>query len=245
MPTSTVASASPRARSSSMPVGQRRRGRERRLARAVEAQHVVGRRGRHDQVDELVDPRRRLAGRARGRAREALEVPLEQERPAAVDAQRLERRAAAQERLVAGAEDRLGRIDQPAPGNGDREQRHAATSPPTAARSGRALTHDSSISASGSESHTMPPPTQRCTRPVGDRERADREREVEVAVRRDGAERAHRRAAPDRLEPCDVVDGGDLRRAGDRAARERRRAGSRRGRRPAAQPALDASRRDA
>ena len=33
------------------------------------------------------------------------------------------------------------------------------------ARSGRAFTHDSSISASGSESQTMPPPTQRWIRP--------------------------------------------------------------------------------
>ena len=38
--------------------------------------------------------------------------------------------------------------------HGDRARRRAASS-------GRALTHDSSISASGSESQTMPPPTQR------------------------------------------------------------------------------------
>ena len=36
----------------------------------------------------------------------------------------------------------------------------------SAARSGRAFTHDSSISASGSESQTIPPPTQRWTRPA-------------------------------------------------------------------------------
>ena len=38
-------------------------------------------------------------------------------------------------------------------------------SPPTEASSGRAFTHDSSISASGSESQTIPPPTQRWMRP--------------------------------------------------------------------------------
>ena len=47
----------------------------------------------------------------------------------------------------------------------EREERHRATASrsgaPIAARSGRAFTHDSSISAAGSESHTMPPPTQR------------------------------------------------------------------------------------
>ncbi len=37
-----------------------------------------------------------------------------------------------------------------------------------------------------------------------------------------GAERAHRRAAPDRLEPLDVLHRRELRRAGDRASRERR-----------------------
>ena len=46
----------------------------------------------------------------------------------------------------------------------------------------------------------MPPPTQRWIVPVGDRERPDREREVEVAVPADPPERAHRRAAAHRLE---------------------------------------------
>ena len=57
---------------------------------------------------------------------------------------------------------------------------------------------------------------------LGDRERPDRQREVEVAVRVHAADGAHRGAAADRLESGDVVDRGDLRRAGDRAARERR-----------------------
>ena len=94
-----------------------------------------------------------------------VEVAVEQERPAVVDPERLERRAAAQERFVVRAEDGRAGIDQPATGDGDREQRHAGTRPPTARRSGRALTQDSSISASGSESQTMPPPTQRWMRP--------------------------------------------------------------------------------
>ena len=64
----------------------------------------------------------------------------------------------------------------------------------------------------------MPPPTQRWICPVGDRERADRERELEVAVRLDPPERAHRRAAADRLERGDQVERRDLRAAGDRAA---------------------------
>ena len=58
--------------------------------------------------------------------------------------------------------------------------------------------------------------------PAGDGEGADRQRQLEVAVRLDRPERAHRRAAADGLEPRDVVDRGDLRRARDRAARERR-----------------------
>ena len=80
---------------------------------------------------------------------------VEQERAAAVHAERLEDRSPAQERIVAGTEDRLARVDEAAAGNRDREQIHAT------ARSGRAFTHDSSISAAGSESHVMPPPTQR------------------------------------------------------------------------------------
>src|SRR4029079_9811546 len=91
----------------------------------------------------------------RDREAETVDVPVEQERQPAVGAHGLERNAAAQERLVVCPEDGLARVDEPAPRDRDRVQRH------TAARSGRAFTHDSSISASGSESQTMPPPTQR------------------------------------------------------------------------------------
>ena len=72
------------------------------------------------------------------------------------------------------------------------------------------------------------PSPRRCRRPprdgspLRDRERPDRQRQVEVAVRIDPADRSHRRAAPDRLERCDVVDGGDLGRTRDRSAREGR-----------------------
>jgi hypothetical protein len=59
-------------------------------------------------------------------------------------------------------------------------------------------------------------------RAVGDRERPDGQREVEVAVPVDAPERAHRGAATHRLELGDQVDRGDLGRAGHRASRERR-----------------------
>ena len=81
------------------------------------------------------------------------------------DSHRLERGRAAQQRLVVGEEDRLGGIDEPPARDRGGEQLHTGTRPPTAPRSGRAFTHDSSISASGSESQTMPPPTQRWMRP--------------------------------------------------------------------------------
>ena len=66
----------------------------------------------------------------------------------------------------------------------------------------------------------MPPPTQRWMRSVGDREGPDGQGELEVAVRVDGAERPHRRAAADGLEQGDMVDGRDLGTARDRSARE-------------------------
>src|SRR5581483_9087101 len=50
----------------------------------------------------------------------------------------------------------------------EREERHttaARSGAPIACSSGRAFTHDSSISACGSDSQTMPPPTQRWMRP--------------------------------------------------------------------------------
>ena len=91
-------------------------------------------------------------------------MPVEPERPTAVDADRLEGRAAAQESLVVGVDDGSVWIDDAAAGHGEREQRHriaaSVSGAPIAASSGRSLTHDSSISSSGSESQTIPPPTQ-------------------------------------------------------------------------------------
>ena len=52
---------------------------------------------------------------------EPVEVRVEPERPAGVDAQRLERGAAAQERLVVGADDRLVGSTRPRPVDGERE----------------------------------------------------------------------------------------------------------------------------
>ena len=104
-----------------------------------------------------------------GRGREPLEVLLEPERRAAVDAQRLERRrgrAGAPRRRRAGRA-RRGRRRR-APRRRPRaasSRRSASTGAPIAASSGRAFVHDSSISASGSESQTIPPPTQRWMRP--------------------------------------------------------------------------------
>ena len=69
----------------------------------------------------------------------------------------------------------------------------------------------------------MPPPTQRWIRPsaiANVRIVSARSRSPFAA---DDAERAHRRAAADRLERGDQIERGDLRRAGDRAAGEGRR----------------------
>ena len=90
----------------------------------------------------------------RGRA-QPFEVRVELERTAAVHAGRLEDRSPPQEHVVTSIEHGLARIDEAAAGDGNCEQIHAT------ARRGRALTHDSSISASASEPHVMPPPTQR------------------------------------------------------------------------------------
>ena len=148
------------------------------------------------------------------------------ERPAAVDPDRLERRPAAQQRLVVGAQHRLGRIDDAAASDRDREQAHRA--PHLDRRADR-----------GEERPRLRPrlldlrlrlrvPDDAAADPemdpvLGDRERPDRQRQVEVAVAADDAERAHRRAAADGLERGDQVERGDLRRAGDGAAGERRR----------------------
>ena len=88
----------------------------------------------------------------------------EAEPRAGVDADRLEGAAAAQQRLVVGAEHRFRRIDDAATADRDCQNAHriaASSGAPIAASSGPAFVHDSSISASGSESQTIPPPTQR------------------------------------------------------------------------------------
>src|SRR5207253_432943 len=122
--------------------------------------------GRHPL--ELRGIRRRETEPAR-RLLQPLEVPVEPERPAAVDADGLEGRAAAEESLVVRVHDRSVWIDHAAAGHGEREQRHriaaSVRGAPIAATSGRSLTHDSSISSSGSESQTIPPPTQTWMRP--------------------------------------------------------------------------------
>ena len=82
----------------------------------------------------------------------------------------------------------------------------------------------------------MPPPTQRWTRPSATANVRIVSASSKSPFALDRPERAHRRAAADRLEPRDVVERGDLRRAGDRAAGERRAQdlGERRVRRAAA-----------
>ncbi len=113
----------------------------------------------------------RRQGHARGGAGEPVEMFVQLERPAPVDAGRLERGAAAEKRLVVGLQDRLAGRDGAAPRTATARSVTRATgasagSPlPRAARRGRAFTQDSSISSSGSESQTMPPPTQRWARP--------------------------------------------------------------------------------
>src|SRR5260370_35886049 len=85
---------------------------------------------------------------------------VEEKRPAVIHAQCLERGASPEQRFVVGTEHRLAHVDEAATRHGDREDVHAL-----AASRGRAFTHDSSTSASGSESHTIPPPTQRWSAP--------------------------------------------------------------------------------
>ena len=93
---------------------------------------------------------------------------------------------------------------------------------PIARRSGSALTHDSAISASGIRIPDDAPADPEVDAPLRDRERADRQREIEVTVAVDATERTHRRAATDRLDLGDQVDRRDLRSARDRPAGERR-----------------------
>ena len=69
-----------------------------------------------------------------GRDGEARKVPVEQERPTSVDAGRLEHGAPAQKRLVVGGEDRLVRVDEPPPSDGDGKYVHQATPAPDRTR---------------------------------------------------------------------------------------------------------------
>ena len=177
------------------------------IAGPVEAQRGVGGAGGLDRAGERA--RTRAVGRRQPEAAadaRAARRAAEEERPPAVDPRRLERGAPAQQRLVARAEDRRVRIDEPAPATATASSFHAATSPPTAASSGRALTQDSSISASASESQTIPPPTQRCTRPSATANVRIVSARSKSPFGRSVAERAHRRAAADRLERGDQVD---------------------------------------
>ena len=143
-------------------------------------------------------------GRGRARVAEPLDRPAEPvevlvqpERPAAVDAQRLERRPPAREPLVVDRDDGPRRVDEAAPRDGAATGRMFTVRPPVsgpalpdgpssgapmAVSSGAAFASDSSTSSAGLESQTMPPPTQRWRRPLGDGERPDRQRELEVAV---------------------------------------------------------------
>src|SRR5262245_49808188 len=104
------------------------------------------------------------------RGGESRDVIVEPERPATVDAQGLEGGTASEKRVVVRPQHRLVRGHESAPPDGQREQGHrqagSGSGAPTASASGRALTQDSSISASGRESQTTPPPAQRWTRPA-------------------------------------------------------------------------------
>ncbi len=143
-------------------------------ARPVEAQDAVG------LAEACRVPRGKLGRGPRGStvgspirsadAARRVEVLLEAKRPSAVDPERLEGRLASQQRQVVGVQDRLVRVDDPAAGDRQREQRHAGSgSGAASARSRRGAAVPSPTTPRspppGSESHTMPPPTQRWMRP--------------------------------------------------------------------------------
>src|SRR6476661_2497697 len=139
----------------------------------VEANEAVGLRGGGERLGcETVEERAVDLRQVEpcSRVREAREMLVHPEGPAAVDARRLERRTPAEKTLVVGEDDRLVRVDDTASRNCERDQQardasSAGTVEPIAVSSGAAFVHDSSISSSGSESQTMPPPTQRWMRP--------------------------------------------------------------------------------
>ena len=168
----------------------------------VEPQHVIGRRRRERRARPAraapVGRRQRERG---GRVREPLEVPVEQERPAAVDADasRTPRRRAAAPRRPPQKTGSAGST-RPRPATATASSVMPGTRPPTAASSGRALTHDSSISASGSESQTIPPPTQRWMRPSAIANVRIVSARSKSPFALDRPERPHRRAATDGLE---------------------------------------------
>ena len=142
----TTASRSPRARSSSRPSGSSRRARARRraaaLARPPSRAGAATRRARRRRAIasnaallERVARRRRPAAAA-GRGGEPVEMRVEHERHAAVDAQRLEHGAAAQHALVVGVQHRrVGRND--AATRAARARRASSTPAPAAARRSR------------------------------------------------------------------------------------------------------------
>ena len=205
--------------------------------RPVEPQDGIGRGGCVERLlRQLLELEPVHVGQADplGRAGEAREVLRELERPAAVDADRLEGGAAAQQRLVVGSEHRLGRIDDTAARDGDCEQGHRRCDLDRRADGGeqrprlRPRLLDLGLGLRVPDDAAADPEVDPA---LGDGERADRQREVEVAVAADDAERSHRGATADRLERGDQVERGDLRRAGDRAAREGRVRAARRGRR--------------
>ena len=153
---------------------------------------------------------------------------VEAERPAVVDTHRLERGAAAREALVVRDEHGRRRVDEAAPRDGDGERPHRGDRAHGQRRADRseqrpAFVHDSSTSADGIGVPDDAAADPEMDAPVGDREGADRERQLEVAVAVHPPERTHRRAASDGLERRDQVDRGDLRRTRHRAAGERRR----------------------
>src|SRR5439155_26639920 len=137
------------------------RGAERRFRPKRAQRRVVGSRGVDRLERELASTLGQWEPQRERRASEPLDMLVEQDGTAAPDTERLERSRAAYDRLVVGKEDGLCRVDDTATCDGECEQAHTRTSDPIASSSGRALTHDSSISSSGSESQTMPPPTQR------------------------------------------------------------------------------------
>ncbi len=156
---------------------------------------------------------------------EPIQVRLETKRSAGVDAKGLERGAASQERLVICADDRLVRSAEAPPGDGDREHAHRVRF--HAARSDRVEKRASLDPGLLDLRRGIRVPHDPSTHPevdatIRDRERADGEREVEVAVPVHASERTHRGTATDRLELCDEIHRRDLRRARDRSPWEHR-----------------------